>query len=110
MTLPIIRAGPDATVGLTLASEGYPDSPRTGDRISGIADAREAGALVFGAGVRTDEADELVTAGGRVLTVVGTGQDVEAAAASAYEAAERIQFAGRQMRTDIGRSLVEAAA
>ena len=107
---PIARAGQDATVGVTLAADGYPDAPRAGDHISGIDDAHAGGALVFGAGVRTDDLGRLVTAGGRVLTVVGTGADTGAAADAAYEAAARISFAGRQMRTDIGRSLVGAAA
>jgi phosphoribosylamine--glycine ligase len=107
---PILRTGPDVAVGLTLAADGYPDAPRAGDHVSGIAEAREGGALVLGAGVRTDPGKGMVTAGGRVLTVVGSGPDVEAAAEAAYEAAGRITFAGRQMRTDIGRSLVGVAA
>jgi phosphoribosylamine--glycine ligase len=107
---PILRSGSAATVGVTLAADGYPDSPRAGDHVSGIAAARDGGALVFGAGLRADQGGELVTAGGRVLTVVGTGSDVDAAARAAYEAAEAISFRGRQMRTDIGRSLVGVAA
>lgn len=108
--LPILRAKPDATVGITLAAEGYPEAPRAGDRISGVADTRAGGALVFGAGVGTDDEGELVTAGGRIVTVVGTGADPNAAAEAAYAAAQQIAFAGRQMRSDIGRSLVGAAA
>jgi phosphoribosylamine--glycine ligase len=107
---PILRTSGDAAIGVTLAADGYPDSPRTGDAISGIEEARAEGALVFGAGVRNDDTGELVTAGGRVATVVGTGADVEAAAGAAYEAAGRIDFVGRQMRTDIGRSLVGVPA
>jgi phosphoribosylamine--glycine ligase len=108
--LPVLRSGPEATVGITLAVDGYPDAPRTGDVLTGITEARQSGALVFGAGVRTDGDARLVTGGGRVVTVVGDGPDVETAAAVAYAGAEHVEFAGRRMRTDIGRSLVGAAA
>jgi phosphoribosylamine--glycine ligase len=94
----------DAAVALTLASNGYPDAPRRGDAIAGVDAARRSGALVFGAGVAADNGVGLVTAGGRVLTVVGRGRTLHAAAATAYEAAERISFSGRQMRRDIGRA------
>ncbi len=94
----------EAAVALTLAANGYPDAPRRGDAISGVDAARRSGALVFGAGVAADNGVGLVTAGGRVLTVVGRGRTLEAAAGTAYEAAERIGFSGRQMRRDIGRT------
>ena len=86
----------EAAVALTLAANGYPDAPRRGDAISGVDAARRSGALVFGAGVAADNGVGLVTAGGRVLTVVGRGRTLEAAAGTAYEAAERIGFSGRQ--------------
>jgi phosphoribosylamine--glycine ligase len=97
-------------VALTLAAAGYPDSPHTGDEIRGIDDARAAGALVFGAGVAQGDQGVLVTAGGRVLTVVGRGSDLAAAADAAYEGAARIDFAGKTIRRDIGRSVAEVAA
>jgi phosphoribosylamine--glycine ligase len=99
----ILPVTDDASVALTLAANGYPDAPRRGDAISGAGAARRSGALVFGAGVAADNGVGLVTAGGRVLTVVGRGRTLLAAAATAYEAAERIGFSGRQMRQDIGR-------
>jgi phosphoribosylamine--glycine ligase len=98
----------DATVALTLAADGYPTTPRAGDEIRGIDEARANGALVFGAGVARDEAGVLVTAGGRVLTVVGRGSDLQGAADAAYESAGLIDFAGKQLRRDIGRSVVTA--
>lgn len=107
---PILGSTSDATVALTLAADGYPDSPRSGDEIEGIDAVRSAGALVFGAGVRLGGQGELVTAGGRVLTVVGRGPDLAAAADAAYDAADRITFAGKQVRRDIGRSVVGVAA
>jgi phosphoribosylamine--glycine ligase len=98
----LVPALPGGTVALTLAVAGYPEAPRTGDVIDGVEAARETGALVFGAGVRQVDTD-LVTAGGRVLTIVGSGADVVSAAELAYAAAERITFDGRHMRSDIGR-------
>ena len=105
-----IAATPDATVSLTLAAQGYPAAPRGGDEIRGIDEARATGALVFAAGVARDGDGVLVTAGGRVLSVVGVGQDLEKAAGAAYEAAERIEFAGKLLRRDIGRGLATVAA
>ena len=107
---PILGPTNDATVALTLAADGYPESPRLGDTIEGIAAARIAGGLVFGAGVRPGPQGEVVTGGGRVLTVVGRGHDLAAAADVAYESADRITFAGKQVRRDIGRSLLGVPA
>ena len=106
----IIKTNREAAVALTLATHGYPDDPRSGDAIAGIEVARAAGALVFGAGVRLDDRGALITAGGRVMSVVGRGADLASAADVAYEAADLIGFAGKQIRRDIGRSLVGASA
>ncbi len=95
-----------ASVALTLAADGYPGSPRSGDLIEGIDAARASGALVFGAGLLKGERGGLVTGGGRVLTVVGRGEDLSQAAELAYAAADLVTFAGRVMRRDIGRTLV----
>jgi phosphoribosylamine--glycine ligase len=97
---------PDATVALCLAADGYPETGRRGDTINGIDAARATGALVFGAGVATGDAGEgeLVTAGGRVLTVVGRGATVADAADHAYSAAALIDYEGKWLRRDIGRS------
>lgn len=92
----------DAAVTVVCASEGYPASPRTGDPIDGIEQAREVdGALVFCAGVAEDEAGRLVTAGGRVLDVTALGKDLPEARRRAYEAADRISWPGRYLRRDI---------
>jgi phosphoribosylamine--glycine ligase len=61
---------------------------------------------VFGAGVATSAAGEVVTSGGRVLSVVGRGADIDAAAAAAYGAASRIHFDGMALRRDIGRTAI----
>lgn len=97
---------PGAVVGIVLASAGYPDKPTTGDGIDGIGDAARDGALVFHAASRLAD-DAWQTAGGRVLTVVGRGPDVEAARARAERAADRISWPGMQRRRDIG---LDAAA
>lgn len=88
---------------VVLASEGYPDKPRLGVPIHGIADAEGlADVHVFHAGTRRDEKGAIVTAGGRVLSVVALGETLELARVRAYEAAGKISFAGMQFRTDIG--------
>jgi phosphoribosylamine--glycine ligase len=91
----------DARVTVVLATEGYPASPRTGDVIDGIAGAEAAGATVFCAGVARGEAGDLVTAGGRVLAVTGTGPTVASARDHAYRAAGFISWPGLYHRTDI---------
>ncbi|HEV8402084.1 MAG TPA: phosphoribosylamine--glycine ligase [Candidatus Limnocylindrales bacterium] len=93
---------PGAAVAIVLAAAGYPDAPHRGDRIDGLADAASMGALVFHAGTAFDPDGTIRTAGGRVLTIVGRGPDVEAARASAAAAADRIHAPGLQHRTDIG--------
>ena len=99
--LPEIGFTDDACVTVVLASEGYPASPRTGDVIDGLdAAAAVDGAVVFHAGTRRQGGD-VVTAGGRVLAVSGFGPTVAAARACAYDAADRISWAGRQRRSDI---------
>jgi phosphoribosylamine--glycine ligase len=105
----VLPVRPLATVALVLAADGYPETARRGDVISGIDAARALGALVFGAGVARNADGEIVTAGGRVLTVVGTGADVAAAADMAYAAAALIDYAGKWSRRDIGRALETTA-
>ncbi len=90
-----------AAVGVILASGGYPRAYPVGRPISGLDEVEGMeDVLVFHAGTRRD-GDAIVTAGGRVLTVVGLGPDVQSAHDRAYDAAARITFEGRQLRTDI---------
>ena len=93
---------PGATVGIVLAAEGYPDSPRRGDRIAGLAEALAEGGLVFHAGTVARDDDGLATDGGRVLTVVGRGVDLAAAREVAERAADAVTWTGVQRRHDIG--------
>src|SRR4051812_44744913 len=96
------RLSSEKIVGVVLASRGYPDSSDTGRRIDGIGAAEKRGARVFHAGT-TARDGEIVTAGGRVLTVVGRGSSFEDAIARAYAGVECIAFDGMQYRRDIGK-------
>ncbi len=90
------------SVCVVMAAENYPAAPRTGDLITGVADAEALGAAVFHAGTRQTP-EGLVTAGGRVLGVTCSGPDLASAIARSYEAVARIHFRGAHYRTDIGR-------
>jgi phosphoribosylamine---glycine ligase len=93
-------------VGVVIASKGYPDKYETGKVITGLGAAAEVpGVLVFHAGT-TRRGSDIVTAGGRVLTVVAEGRDFRQAISRAYEGARRIAFDGAFMRKDIGQKAV----
>ncbi|GIW04296.1 MAG: phosphoribosylamine--glycine ligase [Thermomicrobiales bacterium] len=89
-----------AAVGVVLASGGYPGPYQTGVPISGLDHAPED-VLVFHAGTRRAADGRIVTAGGRVLTVVGVGPDLATARERAYAGVERISFEGAHWRRDI---------
>lgn len=89
------------SVCVTLASEGYPDAPRVGDLIAGIAEAEATGAAVFHAGTKLRDGG-LVTAGGRVLSVTAGGATLQTAIDHAYQAVTKISFNGMHYRRDIG--------
>lgn len=92
----------DASVLVVAASEGYPSAPRTGDVIVGLdAAAAVAGATVLCAGVAADGEGELVTAGGRVLDLVGRGATVAEARAAAYAATALVSWPGLHHRSDV---------
>lgn len=102
------RFRPEPQVGVVLASAGYPDVVETGKAITGIEEAaRVTGALVFHAGTSQREG-RFITAGGRVLTVVGRGASYREAIDVAYRSASHIRFEGMQFRTDIGRKALAA--
>jgi phosphoribosylamine--glycine ligase len=89
-----------AAVNVVLAADGYPEAPRSGDVVTG-AGLDDPDVLVFHAGTSHDDRGRLVTAGGRVLSVVGLGEDVETARSAAYAGVERIGFSGKRFRRDI---------
>ncbi len=91
-----------ASVAVVLASAGYPGSITSGVPIDGLEEAaRVDGVTIFHAGTALKD-NRVVTSGGRVLTVVGTGRDYTEARARAYDGVGRISFDGMHYRTDIG--------
>ncbi|MCQ9136402.1 MULTISPECIES: phosphoribosylamine--glycine ligase [Streptomyces] len=101
--LPPLRWSEEAAVTVVVASHNYPGDPRTGDPITGLAEvaAEDAPhAYVLHAGTRR-EGDDVVSAGGRVLSVTATGADLTEARDRAYRALTRIGLDGSQHRTDI---------
>ena len=91
-------------VGVVLAAHGYPSDVRTGDVIHGLDDLERQApdALVFYAGVASRGSD-LLTSGGRVMTVVSRDDTYQAAIDGAYTAASHVHFDGMQYRRDIGK-------
>jgi phosphoribosylamine---glycine ligase len=89
-----------SAVTVVLASAGYPASSSNGDVITGL-DRLADDVFVTHAGTARSEAGQLVTHGGRVLSITALGADVGAARTAAYAAADIVQFKGRQLRRDI---------
>jgi len=92
---------PRATVGVVMASGGYPDAYDKGKAITGLDNATGSDVKVFHAGTKL-EGGRVVTDGGRVLCVVGTGDSVRAACEAAYAGVSKITWDGGFYRTDIG--------
>ncbi|MFF7330670.1 phosphoribosylamine--glycine ligase [Streptomyces sp. NPDC008150] len=98
-----LRWHDDAAVTVVVASHNYPAAPRTGDPITGldaVAERDAPHAYVLHAGTAR-KGDDVVSAGGRVLSVTATGKDLSAARERAYAALGRIDLDGSQHRTDI---------
>jgi phosphoribosylamine--glycine ligase len=101
------RLTAERLVGVVMASRGYPDSSESGRAIDGVADAEQIpGVCVFHAATAILDG-RLVTAGGRVLTVVGSGSDFTEAIQQAYAGVSRISFDGMQYRRDIGKKALQ---
>ncbi|MBZ4019829.1 phosphoribosylamine--glycine ligase [Streptomyces purpurogeneiscleroticus] len=102
--LPPLRWSDGAAVTVVIASHNYPDAPRTGDPITGLdaVAAQDApDAYVLHAGTRYDADGQVLSAGGRVLSVTATGNDLATARDRAYAAVGRISLEGSHHRTDI---------
>jgi phosphoribosylamine--glycine ligase len=100
-----------AAVTVVLTSDGYPGRFQTGLPITGVERAQELeGVIVFQAGTARDGDGRLVTAGGRVLAVTGTGATIAEARVRAYAGVDRIHFDGMGYRTDIAAVAAEEAA
>lgn len=91
-----------AAVTVVVAAENYPGKPRTGDIISGT----DTEGVLHAGTARTDDG-AVVSAGGRVLAVVGTGADLAAARAQAYDRINAIKLTGAHHRTDIGKAALD---
>jgi phosphoribosylamine--glycine ligase len=100
--LPVV---PRAAVGIVLAAKGYPGEPRRGDAIEGLDEAASLGSLVFHSGTVGRPAGGYGTNGGRVLTVVGLGADLETARSVAERSADAISWDGMHRRRDIAADL-----
>lgn len=91
---------------VVLASEGYPNAYEAGQEVSGIEEAEKNGARVLHAGTKMENG-KLLTAGGRVFGVVGSGKDLSEALRQAYDACEKVIFKGKYYRRDIGKKGLE---
>jgi phosphoribosylamine--glycine ligase len=97
-----------AAVTVALASGSYPEGRDTGSPITGVEQAEELGAVVFHAGTAMRDG-QLLTSGGRILSVTGLADTLEEARSRAYEACERISFPGVRFRRDIAAKAVNVA-
>jgi phosphoribosylamine---glycine ligase len=104
---PRIEWADRTAVGMVVASGGYPESYGTGFEIQGLGSVPD-GVLVFHAGTRLVEGRGLITSGGRVLTTVGMGIDVEQARLAALSGAVRVRFPGAFFRKDIAQDAIGA--
>jgi len=95
-----LRWRPEHAVAVVIASKGYPESPRTGDIIEGLTEVVDDAYVLHAATARGKDGS-IVSAGGRVLSVVATGGDLAEARDRAYELVDRIRLKGSHHRTDI---------
>jgi phosphoribosylamine---glycine ligase len=103
--LPPLRWRDGSAVTVVVAAAGYPAAPRTGDVIEGLADAEAVeGVEVLHAGTRRDSTGQLVSSGGRVLSVTATGSELAQARGRAYAAVERVRLEGGHFRRDIAKA------
>lgn len=98
---PKVAMTSQSAVCVVLAAAGYPFSPKSGERLKGLDAVSEA--LLFHAGTEREEGG-LVTAGGRVLSVVGLGSSLRESRDRAYAAVSKVSFEGMQYRKDIAAS------
>src|SRR5262249_43556887 len=103
LSQPAVKLGRGFYTGVVVASRGYPESSESGQAIDGVEHAEKIPQLaVYHAGTAKRNG-HLVTAGGRVLTVVGSGSHLAESIVRAYAGVLRISFRGMQYRHDIGR-------
>jgi len=105
---PKINWSSDAVVGIVCAAKGYPEEPEKGSVISGLELVKEA--LVFHAGTELDEADKVVTAGGRVLLAAARAETLQVAQDSVYKELSHVKSDGIFYRKDIGHKAITFAS
>jgi phosphoribosylamine--glycine ligase len=107
-----LRWSDGAAVTVVVAAEGYPEAPRSGDPIGGLAEAEAADGTtyVLHAGTRLGADGEVLSAGGRVLSVTAVGRDLTEARGRAYDAVGHITLAGSHHRGDIALKAAQQAA
>lgn len=110
-SVPPLQWRPGSAVIVVLAAQGYPATPHTGDVIDGLDAAADVlGAVVLHAGTSLNDSGRIVSAGGRVLGVVGAGPDLGAAREVAYRALAAIRLDGSHHRTDIAAAAADQEA
>ncbi|MGP4002956.1 phosphoribosylamine--glycine ligase [Streptomyces sp. 8N706] len=109
-TFPALRWSDGAAVTVVIASHNYPGTPRTGDPIEGLSEVAEQDehAYVLHAGTKRGASGEVLSAGGRVLSVTATGSDLSTARDRAYRAVSRLHLDGSHHRTDIAAKAASA--
>ena len=103
-----LKHNPKPAVTVMMVSEGYPGSYPKGRVITGIDEVTES--ILFHAGTAVNAEGQLVTSGGRVISVSSTGNDIAEALDKSYASIEKIKFDGKYSRRDIGRDLLKLAA
>ena len=103
-----VRLGNECLAGVVLASRGYPESSESGQPIDGIEQAEAIPGVVVYHAATAQRGRQIVTAGGRVLTVVGRGADFAEAISRAYTGVMHISFDGMQYRRDIGKRALQS--
>ena len=104
---PELEWSDDAAVAVVLAAGGYPGTPRSGDVVTGLNAPSSDAASVVQAGTALDDGGRVVSAGGRVLAVVGTGPVLGAARDAAYARMATLGLEGSFYRTDIAAAVAE---
>lgn len=99
-----IETDPRTAATVMLVSGGYPESYEKGKKMSGFDEAGEV--ILFHAGTKTNEQEEVLTNGGRVISLTGFGEDIPQALSKCKTAAEKIDFEGKYYRKDIGLDLM----
>ena len=98
----------ESALAVVVAARGYPAAPTLGGAVRGLDAAAQTGARIFQAGTRA-AGETLVTAGGRVLAVTGTGATLSEARAQAYEGIDALAVADGFWRRDIGARALDPA-